>query len=132
MPVQHTWSQVIKNGSNVAVATNTPLDVTGEIEAGFEVTVDTGDTETVMLSVDVSEVQSLFIISDKALTVHTNATDGTGGQAIVLVANQAFSWRTGAGANPLTPDITTGFFVHGPTSGSATVRAGFIIGTIEV
>lgn len=131
MSLKHTWTTQIKNDAGAAVTTDLPLVILGEAEINFYVEcAGSGGSQEIDVTVDVSEIKSAFLSSDKDVEIDTNATDGTGGQVITLTANKAFAWNNQMTfANPFTPDITK-IFVHNAGTTTAKVRGGFLVGTI--
>lgn len=133
MSLKHTWAQSIKNDAGASVAVDSPQVILGEAEVNFYVEAAATDTVEVDVTIDVSEIKSGFLFSDKAVTVKTNAVDAAGGQTIELAAGKAFAWNTGStGSCPFTPDITKFYIHNAATEGAAAkVRGGFLIGTPE-
>lgn len=98
-----------------AGATTTPTDI-----ITIERTVAAGLTnQTFTCPIDVSQLQTLFIYTDRTATIYTNATSG-GAPAHTLnfVANKPLAWVNGApNANPFaTTDVTTLYITNGDTA----------------
>jgi hypothetical protein len=91
---------------------------------------DVADSETdylIALTLDVSQIQALFITSDQAITLETNsgaAPDDT----ITLAANGCVIWTAadGASLNPLQTDVTA-LYVTNASGSTATLRARFLV-----
>lgn len=128
--LKHTWQTSIKNDSGAAVMADAPLIIQGNAEVnGSEVVTAGASNVEIDCTVTVAKIVSGFISSTQDVTVHTNATDGTGGQTIALTANKALAWNNaspGMGACPFTPNITK-FYVNNAGSKDATVRFGFLL-----
>jgi hypothetical protein len=108
-----------------------PLLVIGDYGVEVELAVSPGATN-VEIDVGVitfAKIASFIMNADKgALSVYTNATDGTGGQHFALAANNSLSWNNTQTtfANPITANITK-FFLNNAGSVIATFRAGFAL-----
>jgi hypothetical protein len=127
MPLKHTWSTSIKNDAGASVTTDAPLILTGESETNFYVDVAPTSVVIVEVAVDVSNIVSGFLSSDKDLTVFTNDATGATGQVITLTANKAFAWNnTMTFTNPFTVDITAFYCDNDPGATLAKVRGGFL------
>ena len=127
--LKHTWSTSVKNDSGAAVLADPPTVIIGDREANFAVSVNPGQTVEVDADITVLKIVSGFVSSDQAVTVNTNAADGSTGQSIALAAAKAFSWNNatpGMGSNPFTPNITK-FYCINAGAKIANVRGGFLI-----
>lgn len=102
-----------------ATTTPTQIDV-------IERTVAAGLTnQTFTLGIDVSQLQTLFLYTDRAATVYTNATSGGApGHTLTFVANKPLAWVNGApNANPFAAtDVTTLYITNGDTANTLTLR----------
>jgi hypothetical protein len=85
----------------------------GTINEG-EITVPANSTDlSVNQNIDVSALKSLFLLSDKAMTIQTNSGT-TPDNTITLAAGIPLLWWEGCGhANPLTTDVTRFFLTTG-------------------
>ena len=64
--------------------------------------------------------RSIWIESDYAVTLETNAVDATGGNTIVLVANEPYLWWDGSViVNLITLDVTTLYITNASGSEAA-------------
>lgn len=104
-----------------AGATTTPTT-----DNAIEKTVAAGLTnQTFTCNIDVSQLQVLFLYTDRTATVYTNATSG-GAPAHTLnfVANKPLAWVNGApNANPFaSTDVTTFYITNGDTANTLTLR----------
>ncbi len=123
----HQWGQTLIDASGVAVVPQSTQTISGDVEANFLVDVPPSSTVQVDLAVTVADIQSGYIVSDKDLTVNTNAANAAGGQSIVLVANIPFLWNTAkGGSNPFTPNITKFYCINASSTDTARVRGGFL------
>lgn len=105
----------------------TPITVTGTGVVGLEIDEDIAASTTnqlLTIAIDVSQIQTLFIVADGALTVKTNSS-GSPVQTLSFAANVPLAWATGApNANPLTTDVTALYFTN---AGGSTVNIRGII-----
>ena len=77
--LKHTWTTGVKNdtGSSVMADTQTIL---GDCEFNESIAVAPGVTAEIDCgSLNKDKMVSLFLTCDQAVTVHTNAADGSGG-----------------------------------------------------
>lgn len=102
-----------------ATTTPTQIDV-------VERTVAAGLTnQTFTINIDVSQLQTLFLYTDRAATVYTNATSGGApGHTLTFVANKPLAWVHGCpNANPFaSTDVTTFYITNGDTENTLTLR----------
>jgi hypothetical protein len=79
----------------------------------------------------VSLFVSVVIVSDKDVTLFTNASDGDGGNTISLFANVPFIWNTDSPfANPFTTNITQ-IWIRNDGASTATVSMETIVNVID-
>lgn len=107
--IQHSltlsWS---RNGEQISQT----VVIEADGETNRNITVPANQTDlAVNLDVDVSAMKSLYIHSDKALTIQTN--DGTTpDDTITVAANSPVIWYTGCGwDSPLSADVTGTIYV---------------------
>lgn len=125
MSVSHRTTLSIKNdaGSTVVAATTS---YTAAAEENIDSVAGASDTLVIDLAIDVSQIVSFFIYSDKDVTLKTN-DDGTPDQTIALDAKKPLWWNTDAnGTNPLTTDITKLSFVNAGLE-DAKIKCGFLL-----
>jgi hypothetical protein len=80
-----------------------------------------------LISVDVSEIESCCLYSDKDVTVYVNANNNSVLQ-IDLVAGVMVTWNTDlTSSNPLGTTDWTGCYVHNDTTAVATVKFQFLV-----
>lgn len=91
------------NAGQISATTNT---YTGSGEAVVDESLAIGTNTLVNIAVDVSEIESLCIVSNAAMTIKTNSS-GAPDDTITLVANVPVIWTTDSlEACPLTVDVT--------------------------
>lgn len=95
--------------------------------AGIEVDVDVAASTTNQLytiAIDVSELKSLFLVTDGGMTIKTNSS-GSPDDTFTMVAYMPLIWVDGyPTANPLGTDVTKLYLTTG--SGSTVNLSGFI------
>lgn len=108
------------------------LDKEETVTAGQVVTIDeeVADSETdyeIALTLDVSQLQALYITSDFAVTLETN-DGGAAVDTIELAAGGCVIWSISDGLTlcPLGTDVTA-LFVTNASGSTATVRARFLV-----
>lgn len=113
-----------QNGASDIVSTTKSYTYEGQNNiVDFPITIAT-DTE-VIWTADVSQVKYLFIHSDVACTIETNATNAAGGNTLTLVANMPYIWTTDSYSSlALTSDVTK-FYVTSAATGTLNIRMGF-------
>ena len=81
------------------------------------------------LVVDISQIQSVIIKADKAMTLYFNeASTGSPSKTLALVAGQAFQWDNLSGAtNPWGSTDITKVFVTKAGSGAARLQMEFLV-----
>lgn len=123
----HTWATTVKNDTGSAVLADTQ-SVLGSNEFNEKVTISAGQTAEIDCgSLAYLKMVSLFMVSDQAVEVYTNAADAAGGQHISLAASKAWSWNNLLPtACPVTANITK-IFVTNNGVNLATFRAGFLL-----
>ena len=127
MSLKHTWSKAVKSDAGSAASQTDTY--TAAAEENFDTDCAHAATREIDLAVDVSQIVSFFIYSDKDVTLKTNST-GAPAQTIALQAKKMLDWRNDdIGANPLTVDITKLFFVNagGTAADDAKIKGGFLL-----
>lgn len=93
------------------------------LDVGVVVPASTTD-QLYTLAIDVSEIQTLFLYTDGALTLETNSSSAPD-QTLTFAANKPLVWVYGMpSTNPLTTDVTKFYLTNG-TASSVTLY-GFI------
>lgn len=81
---------------------------------------DSTTDQLVNLTFTLSALKSFYFLSDKALTLETNATDHTGGDSIAIQANVPLVWQSGGYySNPFSQNVTK-FYLTNTSGGTAT------------
>jgi len=104
MAFQHTITEKVTRDGQSVTSENT---FTGSGQISINETIQDGQTDKLInFALDVSQIQSIYIVSDQDLTLETN--DGTTpDDTINLVANKPYIWYQGSYfTNLLTTDIT--------------------------
>ena len=115
--VTHTLLQQVTGAGRTVQKSN---DYSGDGEVNRSVDVPDSSTDKLMnIAIDVSQIKLIYIVSDQAMLIETNADDGSV-DVITLVANQPYIWKTGDYfTNLLTTDVTCFYLTN--SSGSAAV-----------
>ncbi len=128
--VSHTWSTKVAVPGLTSLPADAPLVVTGDYAVEVEVAVAAGATnvEVDIGSIDKTKIASVVLNADKAaMSIFTNAADGSGGQDIELAANKSLAWNNQSTfTNPITANITK-FFANNPGIVAGTFRAAFLM-----
>lgn len=94
----------------------------GRISWEEDVATATTDGQINCPTVDVSELELLYIKSTQDVTLETNAADASGGNTLNLKANEPYVWWSGAPfVNMITADIVTNVFVTNASGATATI-----------
>lgn len=107
MAATHTLTRSWADGGPNPVSNNQSFSGTGETNIVDTTIADSVTDQLETISIDVSLIQSIYIHSTQAITLETNAIDATGGNTLLLLANDPYVWYTGSlFTNLLTEDIT--------------------------
>jgi hypothetical protein len=125
---KHTFTLAWRTGTGATKST--AVEVTGDTEINVpDLTVAAADTdEAVTIGIDVSELQSAYITSDKDVTLKTNST-GSPADTLTIKANKPLVWYKDSGqANPFTSgtDVTSLHFANAGAA-DAVVNACFLV-----
>lgn len=103
-----------------STATTTPTDI-----SVIERTVAAGLTnQTLTCNIDVSQLQTIFIYTDRTATIYTNATSGGApAHTLTFVANKPLAWVNGMpNANPFaSTDVTTLYITNADTENTLNI-----------
>ncbi len=98
----------------------------GSAPGGFSELIAVGVDTFVNVAIDISAVKSIILLSDRAVTIETNANNHSGGDQIVLKAGIPYIWTTDSYYSCLiTLDVTGGFYITNASGGSAQVDCRF-------
>ncbi len=107
--------QVGATGGGRTLSKNVVDSADQRISQNFTVAGSTTDQE-VALSIDVSEIKSIYIQSNQNITLETNSAS-VPDETLALLANEPYLWWTGSlFTNLLATDITTSFWTNGTTN----------------
>jgi len=126
----HTWTTSVKNDSGTGVLGDVQV-ILGSDEKNVKIQIAAGTTAEVdCAGLPFAKMVSLFMVSDVAVVVKTNAADASGGQEIDLAAKKAYGWKnTDPTANPITANITK-LFITNPGVSVASFYAAFLLNEI--
>jgi hypothetical protein len=122
--IKQTFQTAITDSKGRSVFSHTER-VVGVMEVEFDIDVPAASSHTVLVAVDVSRVQSFWIVSDKLVTMTEN-DDGTPDLTDVLRPGQPYYWYGGT-PNPFTIDIVSLKFRNSGLSGTR-VQGAFLLG----
>ena len=123
--LKHTWKKSVSTDLGGSLFSGSVDYEAGE-ELNFSVEVQASDTLEIDLAVDVSQIKSFAIYSDKEVTLKTNDLSAPA-QTLTLKAKVALGWNTDdPAANPLTVDITK-FFLTNAGLADAKVKGSFLV-----
>lgn len=106
---------------------------TADSEAGYDGTIPKGEApvqQEVDVAIDVSKLAALGFYSDQAVTIHTNAVNGAGGNTLSIGAGELLAWRSNdpAGAAcPLTLDVTKLYITNASAVVDAKVKLRWLV-----
>lgn len=105
--LQHVWTLTVKDAGGASILADTQT-VLGSSEFRENIVVPAGATaELDCGSIPFAKIVSLMLSCNVAVTVDTNAADGTGGQVIALAAAKGYTWNNlQPTACPITANIT--------------------------
>lgn len=117
----HTLNLNWSNGGTNPL--NTTVTVTGTAEFNTQTTAPISATTLMEMAFLYANLQSIYVLSPFALTLNTNATDGTGGNSIPIAANQPFIWYLASGVTcPFTNNVTKFYWVNASGTNVPTVQ----------
>lgn len=101
-------------------------EFTSDLESGFTVTCATGSTTHIAVVIDKDDVQSFQFQATASVVMKCNETT-TPTNTITLPANSPVLYGTGVNTNPITTDITTGFFIVNASGAPSIVKGNWLI-----
>ena len=117
MAITHTLTRRVAIGGGTPLESSIGYTGTGEVNVNGESVPDATTDQLIVIAIDVSAIQSIYIISTKALTLETNSAT-VPADTIVLVADVPYIWHTGSYfTNLLGTDVTQIFLTN--ASGAA-------------
>ena len=120
MAKTHTVTLQVNIGTKVIISNRT---FTADGNSGRDITLpDSTTDQEVEMVFTLTGLKSIYIHSDKDITLETNTTAGV--DTIAIKANQAFVWNTEIEnyfANPFSADVTK-FFLTNASGGDATIQ----------
>lgn len=125
MPADSIQVSVLTDGVTLFNKTRVASDNTRFL---FNASVATGITSLLFqVAFALDDLISCAITTDQAITLDTNAVDGTGGQVIALGAGDIIAWVSGgAQANPFTTAVTK-IYITNASGFPANVQMSFIV-----
>ena len=104
----HQWTTSIKNDTGTAVVPGSTVTISGDSEFNEKISLTYGQTAEIDCgALAFADMVSLFMVCNGNVSVNTNASDGAGGQTILVSKNSAYAWNnTQPVANPITANIT--------------------------
>lgn len=119
MAFTHTITRTYNDGAEVLTKN---ITVTSGATVAIDESISANQTNLlVALNIDVSQLKSLFILTDVAMTLKTNSS-GSPDDTISMVANVPLEWKNdGYHTCPLTVDVT-GLYVTNTTAGTLKIR----------
>lgn len=123
----HTIEQTFQQGNLPSISKKVTCTADGENNRDV-VVVAAASNYLIAMVIDVSQLKSLFIVSDKDVTLETNS-GGSPADTLTLLANVPVSWYPGCGyACPLGTDVTA-IYLTNAGDADATVQMRFLVGS---
>lgn len=114
--------EVIYKASGVAAPGDTKT-YTGGLEVNISESITAGTDTLVACVLDVSQMKSLYLYSDVAMTIETNSSSAPAA-TVTLVAEQAVVWSSTNGqTNPFGSTDVTALYITNGSTGTLTMRA---------
>jgi hypothetical protein len=105
MAATHTLGTSL-GGASSGLSTTKQYSGTGEVNIVAETVADSVTDQLIVISIDVSQIKSIYILSTQDLTLETN-NSGAPVDTISLVANMPYIWTTDSyDTNKLGTDVT--------------------------
>ena len=121
----HTITQEFRQGNQPALTKSVVSTADGENNRDITVAAATSNYLVAMV-LDVSQLKSIFLLSDKDVILETNS-GGSPADTITLTANVPVSWYVGCGyACPLGTDVTA-IYLTNAGADAATVNLRFLV-----
>ena len=115
MPFTHSFQRRWTNGNSLPISVSE--DVTADAEDNRDIPVPHNTADKVVnLAIDYASLKSIYLSSDKAVTINTNDLE-TPDDVIELAAGAALCWTPKCGfPNPFTADVTVLHIVNASLS----------------
>lgn len=117
-----------RSWSRAGEAINKTFNVTGGAEINIDEAIPAATTDQlVAFTADVSQIKSLFIVSDKDVLIQTNS-GSSAVNTFTLAAGRPFMWSTGDAAladtegDPVTTDITALYVTNAHETAAAALQ----------
>jgi hypothetical protein len=122
MSFSHTHTRSFSNGASTITSSET---FTADAEANLDLELAASSTNVQHnVAVDVSELESLFMLAEADATVYVNdASTGSPTATIALEGGRAYVWPNGSATNPLGATDVTSLYVTCSAGGDFQVRA---------
>lgn len=119
MAVTHVLNTGHSGGS---VSLSDSVSLTGELATDSNISVPATTTDQQEnIAFNHTNLQLIYIKSDVAVQLETNAVNAAGGNTVAVAAGKPFIWFTGCGiTNPFTAAVTTTYWTNA-TGGTATI-----------
>jgi hypothetical protein len=118
MAFSFTFTQQVQTPAGL---TSQATTVTASAMLALDESVATGSTDTLINGAfTYAEVKGVYILSDQAITIETNATDHTGGDILTMTANVPKVYFTNFGVNPFAFNVTK-FYVTNASGSTANI-----------
>ena len=120
MSFSHVLTIQINNNGTVVGSSQT---ITGGAEANLDEPIPQDSTDLeILYSLDVSQIKSIVILADQAMTLKTNSSS-VPDETLSLLANDPYEWHTGSlHTNLLATDITS-LFMTNTTAGTLKIES---------
>ena len=123
MAFTHTVTRTVDTGGGTVSKTNT---YSADGRESREITVpDSATDQLVNLSIDVSQIKSLYIVSSKDITLETNS-GGTPVDTVNLLADKPLLWQNDSYYTNLFGTDITAFYFTNASGAEATVNIEFV------
>lgn len=119
MAFTHTITQKVTSGGNTVTADNS---YSGGAQVSLDESIPDSSTDLlVVVALDVSKIQSIYILSDQDMTLETN--DGTTpADTINLLAGKPYIWHIGSYFTNLLATDVTAFYMTNASGSSAQLK----------
>jgi hypothetical protein len=122
MSFSHTHTRGFSNGATTISSSET---FTGDSEVNIDTELAASSTNVDHnVAIDVSELESLFMLAEADATVYVNdASTGSPSATIALEGGRAYVWPNGSATNPLGATDVTSLYITCSAGGDFQMRA---------